>query len=214
MKKVTLLLTLAIMLGALFGCTSKEEKQYPDWKRYDLQEFKPVFSHFAKQNDIQISSTQIDAFGDITPENVFKETGCQIFKNKETYESYLLYDGNIYTLGIGFGGLGVVDVETSDFNGNGEKELLYTYSWGSGMHRSCLGYFDLSKKCEGEISSVDSLGLVQEELILKKISDTQFEVYKATPTRENEESENFSLKEDILFARIKEVENRPALILQ
>lgn len=161
-------------------------------------------------------STQIDAFRDITPENVFKETGCQIFKSKETCEAFLLYEGNLYILGKGFGGFGIVNVETSDFDGNGEKELLYTYSWGSGIHRSCFGYFDLSKKCEAEIAiyGEKELGFIQEELLINKISNTKFKIYKATPTIENGDFTKISLKKDMLFGEIKAVKNKPTLVLK
>lgn len=204
------------MIVVLFGCDNKKEEQPTDWEKQDLQGFKAILKDSVRKERIKMLSTQIDAFQDITPENVFKETGCQIFKSKETCESYLLYNGNLYTLGEGFGGFGIVDLETSDFDGNGEKELLYTYSWGSGMHRSCLGYFDLSKQCEADIdiSAAKTLGFIQQELILHKISNTKFKVYKANPTMENEDFTKISLKKDMLLGEIKAVENKPTLVLR
>jgi hypothetical protein len=185
-------------------------------KKADMGEFKSIFIDFAKIQNIAESSIEMDAFRDITPENVFKETGCQIFKNGKTCESYLLYERKLYTLGIGFGGLGIVDIVSCDFDDNGKKELLYTYSWGSGIHRSCFGYFDLSQKCEVkmDISSAQSLGFIHEELALKKISDTQFEVYTATVKIDGGDFAKLSLKKDNLFGEIKAVKNKPVLFIK
>jgi hypothetical protein len=199
----------------LFGCTDKRIEQYSDWKKVDVQEFEYIFNDFAKKQNVVESTIGIDAFHDITPQNVFNETGCQIFKNGKTCDSYLLYEGKLYTLGTGFGGLGIVDIATCDFDNNGKKELLYTYSWGSGIHRSCFGYFDLSRKCETkfDISSAQSLGFIQEELIFKKISDTQFEVYTSSATIESGDFTKLSFKKDKLFGEIKAVESKPVLFL-
>lgn len=81
-------------------------------------------------------------YRNFTPEDVERETGCRIYKNIQTYDSYLLYDGQVYPAGIGFGGWGVTDAEVCDLNADSRKELLFTYSWGSGLHRSQLGHFD------------------------------------------------------------------------
>lgn len=209
MKKIIFLLIIVTLVVTLFGCTDKTEESL-NWKKHDILEFESLLNDFIKINKIT-ASIDIEAFRDITPENIFEETGCQIFKNGKTCESYLLYEGNLYTLGIGFGGLGIVDIVTADFDGNGEKELLYTYSWGSGIHRSCLDYFDLSTKHESgvNISSIQSLGFIQEELVLTKVSDTQFEVFTATATVEDGDFSKLTYKKDRLFGMIKAVDNKP-----
>jgi hypothetical protein len=117
------------LLVTLWGCSDKKMDQSSEVKRQDPLEFKAICSDFAKKQNITESSLEMDAFYDITPQNVFKETGCQIFKNGKNCESYLLYEGNLYILGIGGGGLGIVEITTCDFDDNGKKELLYTYSF-------------------------------------------------------------------------------------
>lgn len=180
-----------------------------------MQEFSSIFKDFAKQHNIIVSSKQMESFDDITPEYVFNETGCQIFKNGSTCESYLLYEGNLYGLGIGFGGFGIVDIETCDFDDNDIKDLIYTYSWGSGIHRSCFGYFDLSKKSEREIdiSSAESLGFIEEELVLEKASDNKFMVYTANVIDDIGDFTKLSLEKNRLFGEIKAVENKPVLFI-
>lgn len=107
MKKIIFLLIIVTLLVTLFGCTDKKIEKSSNWKKQDIQEFKSIFHDFVKKYNIT-SSLNMGAFHDITPQNIFKETGCQIFKNGKTCESYLLYEGNLYTLGMGFGGLGII----------------------------------------------------------------------------------------------------------
>ena len=151
LKKYIMALIGLMLLVTVVGCAKENADETIVLERHSLEEFQSMFTGFAEKENINVSLEELNAFRDITPENVFNETGGQIFKNGTTCESYLVYDGKIYTLGIGFGGLGLVDVTTSDFDGNGQKELIYTYSWGSGIHRSCFGCFDLSKKAEIEV---------------------------------------------------------------
>lgn len=216
LKKIIFLIITFTLLVTLFGCADKKTKQFSEREKQNIQEFKSIFSEFCKKQNITVSSKNINAFDDITPENVFKETGCQIFKNRSTCESYLLYEENLYSLGIGFGGLGIVDIVTCDFDDNGEKELLYTYSWGSGIHRSCFGYFDLFQKSEIEIdiSSTELLGFIQEELVFKKISDAHFEIYTANVTMDGGSFTKLSLKKDKLFGEIKVAKNKPKLFIK
>jgi hypothetical protein len=216
MKKLFFLLIVVTLIFYLFGCENKKIEQVSELKKIDIQEFKYIFSNFAKEQKIVISPKVLDDFNDITPENVFLETGCQIFKNASSCQSYLLYEGELYTLGIGFGGLGIVDIATCDFYDNGKNDLLYTYSWGSGIHRSCLGFFDFSSKTEEEIeiSSVNELGFIEEELVLKKISNNKFEVYTASVTIDGGDFTKLSPKKDRLFGEIKLVKNKPIIFLK
>ncbi|MEV5027805.1 hypothetical protein [Paenibacillus sp. LPE1-1-1.1] len=57
----------------------------------------------------------------------------------------LLYEGNVYPLGEWFGGFSITSVAL-DPDSNGIAELYFTYSWGSGLHRSLAGYFDPATK--------------------------------------------------------------------
>ncbi len=210
MKKIVVVLMFAVILGILSGCV----QSYTE--KTELEEFKVLLDDFAKENDINMLSSQFDSFRDITPEHVFAETGCQIFKSGESCESYLLYEGELYSLGMGFGGWGIVDIETADFNKDGEKELLYTYSWGSGIHRSCFGYFDLAGRCKGEINlkAAEVMGFIQEELMLKKISDDHFEVYKADIEIEGNDFTKTSLIEGMILGEIIVVRDKPTFILK
>jgi hypothetical protein len=213
LKKAILLLSIVTLIILISGCDKKDIQQAAKWKRKEFIEFRAIFSDYSKKHNLRLSDEEMDSFLDITPPSVFEETGCQIFKNGKTCESYLLYEVSLYTLGIGFGGLGIVDIETCKFKENEKKGLLYTYSWGSGLHRSGLGYFNLSEKRESDvdISSDKPLGFIQEDLVLKKISDTRFEVYTANITIDGGNFAKLTYKADRMFGEIKNVEGKPIL---
>lgn len=82
----------------------------------------------------------------VTPQNISDEYGFSIFKLDQSCASFLVYENEIYSLGEYFGGLGITSFAVADLNQDSKNELYFTYSWGSGMHRSLAGYFDANDK--------------------------------------------------------------------
>lgn len=78
----------------------------------------------------------------ITPASIKENSDYAIFKYAQSCASFLLYGGKVYPMGSWLGGLGVTSMKLADLNGDGEDELYFTYSWGSGIHRSHAAYFD------------------------------------------------------------------------
>ena len=97
-----------------------------------------------KQNRL-LPPISICPLRDMTPEEVLETTGCRIFKDPDSCEFYLADGERCSVLGTGFGGYGFTSAVPWDYDGNGTVDLLYTYSWGSGMHRSHLSLFDRTK---------------------------------------------------------------------
>ncbi|MFA7673302.1 MAG: hypothetical protein WCY62_05565 [Clostridia bacterium] len=89
-----------------------------------------------------VSTYKNDACYNITPECISDTTEYVVFKFDQSCESFLLYKGKVYEMGLSFGGYGVIDMVTSDLNKDLQEELYFTYSWGSGIHRSLAGCFD------------------------------------------------------------------------
>jgi hypothetical protein len=87
------------------------------------------------------SSYENDECFNITPE-VVRQSGYSVFKYNESCASFLLYGDKVYPLGEWFGGNGVVSMAVYDLEGDGRDEFYFTFSWGSGIHRSHSGYFD------------------------------------------------------------------------
>lgn len=69
-----------------------------------------------------------------------KDADYRFLRDDENLDPVLEYEGESYPLGTGFGGYGLVDSIVMD------GKLYYTYSWGSGLHRSLLAAFDLKTR--------------------------------------------------------------------
>lgn len=92
------------------------------------------------------SGYDTDKCYNITPQSISENSEYSIFKYDKSAASFLLYKGVVYPLGEWFGGLGVTSMTLADMNNDGDSELYFTYSWGSGLHRSHAAYFDPSAK--------------------------------------------------------------------
>jgi hypothetical protein len=156
---------------------------------YSIEDFKEFHYEYLKLNNIKSlppsessgsEAPKNDSLAnykvyDITPETVKKEIKCQIFKVDYSCEAYVIYKSKVFHIGLGFGGLGVVDIATCNFDGNRQKDLIYTYSFGSGLHRSHIGVFNLTEEKEQTLDFIH----LNKDMMLEKVSDKSFKVYNA-----------------------------------
>ncbi|OMF89504.1 hypothetical protein [Paenibacillus sp. FSL R7-0337] len=98
---------------------------------------------FLNINQKFISSYDTDTCFNITPDFVAENSKFSVFKYSISSGSFLLYDGEVYSLGM-FGGL--TSVALADLDRDHQYELYFTVGWGSGIHRSQIGYFNPAKK--------------------------------------------------------------------
>lgn len=82
----------------------------------------------------------------VTPEQIEEMTSAQIFKFSDSCATFLYLDGQVYPFGDWFGGFGFVNAVPCDFDEDGNWDILYTYSWGSGLHRSLIAVFNTQTK--------------------------------------------------------------------
>lgn len=137
----------------LAGC-AKSPLPLSDKARVSVDDFSLMFVDYLKYISAPITDIAGD-FADITPDAVFEATGCQIFKDNATYESYLVSDGTVVPIATGFGGFGITDILPCDLDENGQTDILYAYSWGSGLHRSQLAVYNLTDKAETGLDYVN-----------------------------------------------------------
>lgn len=126
-----------------------------------------------KEKLAQRSSSLAGQLAEITPDDVWEETGHQLFKDSGSLETYVVADGNAAVLGIGFGGSGVTSVVPYDVNGDGAGDLVYAYSYGSGIHRSVMSWMDLQTMTEHPVlSKAEGEGFRMYDLILQSEDDS------------------------------------------
>jgi hypothetical protein len=90
-------------------------------------DFEPVLQEMSMQGD------------------VLKKLSARVFRITEGLfkdETFLVtYDGKVIQLGTAAGGQGVSSMELSDLDQDGQAELYFTYSFGSGIHQTHLGVY-------------------------------------------------------------------------
>ncbi|HEY5562319.1 MAG TPA: hypothetical protein VIK72_11300 [Clostridiaceae bacterium] len=207
--------------------SSSQQKIYeiPSQKQktsYSIEDFKHLYSEYLKLNNIETETfPENDKTGisnedklkyytiyEITPKNVKEQIGCQIFKVNYTCETYVVNKSKVYAIGIGFGGYGVVNIETCDLDADGKKDLIYTFSFGSGMHRSHIGIFNFSKEKE-ELLDFEQMN---EDIMLEKKSDNNFKIYSAKVSSENLDFIHLELTKQEQVVDVKSVEGKIEVI--
>jgi beta-lactamase regulating signal transducer with metallopeptidase domain len=158
-----------------------------------------VDAFLAMQKDFK-SGYDTDKCYNITPESIVENSDYRIFKYDKSSASFLLYEGEVYPLGEWFGGLGVTSMALADMDSDGESELYFTYSWGSGLHRSHVAYFSPSAK---EIVALPYTHL-NEDMTLVDNRDGSLSLYAAVISNlvdfANFETERTDFISDIVYA--------------
>lgn len=201
----------------IYKIPSEEQKE-----SYSVEDFKRLHSEYLKLNNVELQTSPENdktemskedklkyyTVYDITPKSIKEEIGCQIFKINYTCETYVVNKSKVYAIGLGFGGFGVVNIESCDLDNDGHKDLIYTFSWGSGLHRSHIGIFNFAKEKEEWLDFQQ----MNEDIVLEKVSDNDFKVYIAKVTSENLDFIHLELSKQEQVADIKSVDGKIGII--
>ncbi len=103
---------------------------------------KKQVSEFIPKNKNLISSFDEDECYNITPDFIADNSEYTIFKYDTSRESFIMYDGEVYSIGNCYGFDGITSMALADINMDNQYELYYTFTSGSGMPYSQIGYFD------------------------------------------------------------------------
>lgn len=84
---------------------------------------------------------------DRTTDAIWKQLKVQVVRvaldpNSPTGSTFVLCKGSWHKIGMEFGGDGVTSVAVADLRGDKKPLLVYSFAWGSGLHRSQVGVFD------------------------------------------------------------------------
>ena len=112
----------------------------------------------------------------------WQQADCQVFKELKTFTTYVLRKGRMFELGVGFGGMGVESIESFSLSGGKTADaLLFTYSWGSGLHRSHIGYYDFQTEKEYTFP----VSYPNADCTLQR-TETAFKLYSTYPMEEGQ----------------------------
>jgi LysM repeat protein len=110
--------------------------------RLDAASAEALVSRFVFENQPGMNPAATFPLEEITPPGAWERMRAQVFKVRmgvQQFQSYGIVDGAVIPIGESFGGTGVNRMLVSDLDADGSPELLYTYGFGSGIHRSSVG---------------------------------------------------------------------------
>ena len=130
---------------------------------------------------------------ELTPQELWDRAKAQVFKQRDYTESieevdaYLIQGMKICPLSVGFGGNGLDSLCVCDLNHDSKPELAYTFSWGSGIHRTHLGVIRLDS---GVPIPVNAEYVMTGDMRVERQSDQTVKVFSATLAFTNRGSSN------------------------
>lgn len=147
MKKSTICLLLSIVFMLSACSTTADSDTTPlavcaPETELTITSSKEQVSEFIPKNKNLISLYDEDECYNITPDSIADNSEFTIFKYDTSRETFIMYDGEVYSIGNCFGFDGITSMALADINMDNQYELYYTFTSGSGMPYSQIGYFD------------------------------------------------------------------------
>ena len=170
MKKLIALILAISVVFCLSSCEEKEEKIYVPYSKSSVDEFMTVLeAELSEEENAEgyLERLKKEDCYDATPEEIKKETDVRIFKFSNWNYSYIFLEGQIYNI-KSLGGWGFMSGVTCDFDSDGNKDILYTNAWGSGIHRTEIHCFNTVTKEDVFITSSMVLDYAHADLIVRK----------------------------------------------
>lgn len=177
-KSKRLITAFAIAVFILTGCGQREQK-VEQQNITDIVTFQMVPSSNGVEDYIeQVFGDDYDEategrYYNVVPEDISNDYGFSIFKSDLIGYSALVYNNERYSIGK-WGAHGVTSFAIADLNEDGDFELYFTYSCGSGILRSEVGYFDTASK---EIVTFDYFSKWFADMLLEVDSNKVLCVY-------------------------------------
>ena len=107
------------------------------------------FINLSREKSITFESKALENCYNITPDFVKANSEYKIFKFKDTAETYLVFENEIYKIGNNKRERGITSFALADVNQDEKLELFYTYIWKvSEVSRTNVSYFDPIEKKE------------------------------------------------------------------
>lgn len=147
MKKIVLYVLMGLLLFSAYGCAHSRDTAPAPTSRQQVS---------LEDASVLIEELLLDRKGDIreiTTDTLWQEMGVQLFStaSPDRYgQVFAIQDGNAVSL-MEYTEVGtILEYALADMDGDGQKEMLYTYIWGSGIVRSIMGIL----KSDGRIVEI------------------------------------------------------------
>jgi hypothetical protein len=141
----------------------KEAPKEKEMKRLTAEEAeKLLIQHLKDKEDANIPGGL--PLKELTTDAVWEKLKVQVFKLQHgkplpRQSTYVIKQGKAIPIGMDFGGDGVNSLCVADLKGDGQPFLVFSYAWGSGIHRSQIGALDCLAKEPKVITAAQSLVL-------------------------------------------------------
>ncbi len=146
------------LLSCNLGCTAApdDSRESAAGVRVDLDSAQRLVRAFVFEECPDMNPLVEVPLDELTTEEMWERLEVQLFSVTDGVRagnSYLVHEGRVLALCGGLGGHGIQSACVTDFDADGVPELTYTWSWGSGIHRTHVG-----------ICRLDGSALIQEEV--------------------------------------------------
>lgn len=115
---------------------------------FEMEPTKTGVEEFLAKNPEIASRYVDDELYNVTPAEITEKFGFTVYKFAKSCESYVVYKDKTYLLESSFGGPGTISFAAADLNKDGNYELYFTFSYGSGMNYAEVSCFDTSEDTE------------------------------------------------------------------
>ena len=171
MFRVAFVCCLVVPLVSLMAAEKEAEKP----KRLALAEAEKQVRAFIFADKPAMNPKAEFPVKELTTDEVWDKLGVQVFQVTEgvqAHETFVVAPGRVVRIGVGFGGRGVRSLCVAELNGDGRSKLVYSFSWGSGTHRSQVGVYDLKAKEPRQLIAGESyFSGVDDDLMVERQKD-------------------------------------------
>jgi hypothetical protein len=181
MLAILLVLPNAIVAEDEPGNTQESPAEASESKRLTADEaLDLVRKHIQKEMpDAELDDAAL--LKELTTEAIWKKLKIQVFQARGDVllnETFVVRDKQVFPIGKAFGGSGVNSLCVADLDRDKEFELVYSFAYGSGVHRSCVAVFKpLAKKPVERVCPLTNFSF--DDFAVKSIDDQTVHIFAA-----------------------------------
>lgn len=148
--------------------------------RVGSEEFLTLYNEWCNNNSLVPSDSPL--FTELTDDNSFEKTGATVYKCDG--KTFIIFDGQLYSVGRSTDGDGVCDIDICDFDNNGIFDFIFTYTYRDSEWKGEVSVFNLTTfreiflRVRGDIED----GALY---VLERVSDSEFEVWETAVSDED-----------------------------